>query len=95
MPCSFERWGDDLKALLGSFLKIVLASLIMGLLAFYLYQGLGLIMNPKGFLNQIIILALVILAAVLVYFILIRWMGIQEINDVLSSAKKRFLKSQN
>jgi putative peptidoglycan lipid II flippase len=86
--------GYDLKALLKSFLKIVLASLIMGLSAFYLYRGLGLVLNPHGFLNQIIILALTILAAILVYFILIRWLGIQEMNDVLNGVKKRFFKNQ-
>ncbi len=52
--------GYDLKALLRSFLKIVLASLIMGLSAFYLYRGLGLILNPEGIYNQITTLALVI-----------------------------------
>jgi len=82
--------GYDLKALLRSFLKIVLASLIMGLSAYYLYQGLGLILNTEGIYDQFIALALVILAAVLIYFFLIRWLGIQEMNDVLNSVKKRF-----
>jgi putative peptidoglycan lipid II flippase len=85
--------GYDLKALLGSFLKIVLASLIMGLLAFYLYRALGLILNPEGLYNQLTALALVIPVAALVYFFLIRWLGIEEMNDVLNSVKKRFFKN--
>jgi putative peptidoglycan lipid II flippase len=87
--------GYDLKALLRSFLKIVLASLVMGLSAYYLYQVLGLILNPVGLYNQFIVLALVILTAFLIYFFLIRWMGIQEMNDVLNGVKKRFFKTQN
>ncbi|OGP49870.1 MAG: murein biosynthesis integral membrane protein MurJ [Deltaproteobacteria bacterium RBG_13_43_22] len=82
--------GYDLRILLGSLIKIILASLIMGLLAYTLFQGLGLILNPEGILNQIISLGLVMLAAVSVYFLLIRWMGIQELDEVLGSLKKRF-----
>ena len=86
--------GYDLRTLLRSLIKILFASLVMGLLAHYFYQGLGLILSLKGLLNQIISLILVIALAVLVYFILIRWLGIQEINEVMGSLRKRFFKSQ-
>ena len=62
--------GYDLRVLFRSLLKITLASGVMGLAAFYLYRWLGLLLNPEGLLNQIIILALVITVAVGIYFFL-------------------------
>lgn len=85
--------GYDLRYLLSSLIKVILASLVMGFLASYLYQGIGLILNQRSLLNQIVSLFLVITLAGLSYFILVRWMGIQEINEVMGSLKKRFLKS--
>ena len=87
--------GYDLNYLFRSLIKIVLASFIMGMAAFYLYQTFGLFLNQKGVINEVISLALAMAAAVLVYFVLIRWLGIQELNEVVGSLKKRFLKSQN
>lgn len=85
--------GYDLRYLFRSLIKIVLASLLMGIAAFYLYQALGFFLNQKVMVNEIASLSLAMVAAVLIYFILIRWLGIQEINEVTESIKKRFLKS--
>jgi putative peptidoglycan lipid II flippase len=85
--------GYDLRVLLRSLLKITLASGIMGLAAFYLNRWLGLLLNPEGLFNQILILALVITIAVLIYFFIMRILGIREMNEVLESFKKRFIKN--
>jgi putative peptidoglycan lipid II flippase len=87
--------GYDLRYLLKSLSKIVLASLIMGAAAFYGYQTLGLFLNQQKLGSEIISMALVMGMAVLVYFILIRWLGIRELNEVVSSFKKRFFKSRD
>jgi putative peptidoglycan lipid II flippase len=84
--------GYDLRHLFKSFSKIVLASLLMGIAAFYIYQTLGAFLNQKGIVNEMVSLALAMAAAVLIYFVLIRWLGIQEINEVTGSLKRRFLK---
>ena len=86
--------GYDLRVLFRSLIKIIMASLVMGLSAYYVYRWLGLFLNPAGILNQIISLGLAMLWAVLVYFFLIRWLGIREMNEVLESFKKRFLKNK-
>ena len=83
--------GYDLRYLIGAFIKITLASLAMGLLAYYLYHVAGLIMDQRLLLNQIIALLLVMAVAVLVYFVLIRQLGIKEYQEVMGSLKKRFL----
>ncbi len=83
--------GYDLRYLIGAFIKIVLASAAMGLLAYYLYRTAGLILDQRLFLNQIIALVSVMAAAVLVYFVLIRWLGIKEYHEVVESLKRRFL----
>ncbi len=82
--------GYDLRVLFRSLFKIILASLIMGLSVYYLYRFLGLFLPPKGILNQIISLALVMTVAAGVYFFLIRLLGIRELNEVMESFKKRF-----
>ncbi|MBA4395212.1 MAG: murein biosynthesis integral membrane protein MurJ, partial [Desulfobacca sp.] len=86
--------GYDLRYLLTSLIKITLASLIMGLLAFGLYQVLGLFLNQQKLVNEILSLVLVMGLAVLAYFILIRWLGIQELNEVIGGFKRRFFKRQ-
>lgn len=86
--------GYDLQVLFRSLFKIILASLFMGLFARYLYQWIGRFLNPAGILNQTVSLSLAISAAVLIYFLLIRWLGIREMNEVLESFKRRFFKSQ-
>jgi putative peptidoglycan lipid II flippase len=85
--------GYDLGALFRSLIKISLASLIMGLSARYLYRWLGLLLKPEGILNQTVSLGLAILAAVLIYFLLIRWLGIREMNEVMEGFKRRFFKN--
>ncbi len=87
--------GYDLNYLFRSLIKIILASLLMGIGAFYFYQTLGLFLNQKGVVNEMVSLALSMAAAVFIYFVLIRWLGIQELNEVMEGFKKRFLKSQN
>jgi putative peptidoglycan lipid II flippase len=84
--------GYDLRVLFRSLFKIILASLVMGLSAYYAYRWFGLLLKPEGILNQTVSLGLAILAAVLIYFLLIRWLGIREMNEVLVSFKKRFFK---
>jgi putative peptidoglycan lipid II flippase len=83
--------GYDLRYLIGSFVKITLASAVMGLLAYYLYAAAGLILDQGLLLNQIIALLLVMTAAVLVYFALIRLLGIKEYQEVVAALKRRFL----
>jgi putative peptidoglycan lipid II flippase len=83
--------GYDLRYLAGSFLKIVLASAAMGIAASYLYAAGGLLVTHTTLINQAIVLILTIVAAVVVYFILIRWFGIRELHEVIGSLKKRFL----
>lgn len=86
--------GYDLRYLFRALGKIILASVVMGFLALGLYQRMGLILNQQGLVNQMISLFLVIGLAGLVYLVLIRWLGIKEINEVLDSLKKRVIKSQ-
>ncbi len=86
--------GYNLRYLLTSLFKIILASLAMGLVALGLYNGIGLILNQKGLVEQILSLFLVIGLSGLIYFVLIRWLGIKEINEVMGSLKKRLLRSR-
>ena len=87
--------GYDLRYLFRSLIKIVLASLIMGIAAFYLYRALGNLLDQQRLVNEIISLSLVMGIAVLIYFMLIRRLRIQELNQVTEVIKKRFLKDQN
>ncbi|MEW6186006.1 MAG: murein biosynthesis integral membrane protein MurJ [Thermodesulfobacteriota bacterium] len=86
--------GYDLKYLFRSLIKIVLASLVMGVGAWYLYQWLGRVMKAGGIVGEAFLLAVVMAAAVAVYFLLIRWLGVRELNEVLEGLKRRFLKKQ-
>jgi putative peptidoglycan lipid II flippase len=83
--------GYDLRYLIGSFIKITLASAVMGLLAYYLYQVAGLILDQRLLLHQMIALFLTIAVAALFYFAVIRWLGIKEYHEVLQGLKRRFL----
>jgi putative peptidoglycan lipid II flippase len=83
--------GYDLRYLIRSFIKIALASGAMGLLAYYLYRALGLILDQRLLLNQIIALFLVMAVAALFYFFVIRWLGIKEYHEVVEGLKRRFL----
>jgi putative peptidoglycan lipid II flippase len=83
--------GYDLRYLIGSFIKIVLASAAMGLLAYYLYGAVGLILDQRLLLDQIIALLLVMAVAALAYFALIRLLGIKEYEEVVAGLKRRFL----
>jgi putative peptidoglycan lipid II flippase len=83
--------GYNLRYLIGAFVKIALASLVMGLAAYYLYPIIGLLLDQRGLLNQTIALMSVMVVAVLVYFILIRWLGIKEYHEVVEGLKRRFL----
>jgi putative peptidoglycan lipid II flippase len=83
--------GYDLRYLAGSFIKITGASAAMGLAALYLYAvGSRLITHATVF-NQWLVLIVTIAVAVVVYFILIRWLGIKELHEVIGGLKKRFL----
>jgi putative peptidoglycan lipid II flippase len=83
--------GYDLRYLIRSFIKITLASAVMALLAYYLYRALGLILDQHLLLNQIIALLAVMGVAVLVYFVMIRRLGIKEFHEVVEGLKRRFL----
>ena len=82
--------GYNLRYLMGTFSKITLVSLAMGLLAYYLYHVVGLALDQCVLLNQVIALLSVMVVAVLVYFVLIRWLGIKEYYEVIGSLQKRF-----
>jgi putative peptidoglycan lipid II flippase len=83
--------GYDLRYLIGAFIKIILASAAMGLLAHYLYRLGGQILDQRLLLNQMIALFFIITVAALFYFVVIRWLGIKEYHEVLASLKRRFL----
>jgi putative peptidoglycan lipid II flippase len=83
--------GYDLRYLVRSLVKITLASLAMGLLAYYLHHVAGQILDQRLLLNQIIALLLVMAVAVSVYFALIRLLGIKEYQEVVAGLKRRFL----
>jgi len=86
--------GYDLRYLIGALIKITLASLVMGLFAYYLYHSFGLIMDQRLLLHQIISLMLVIALAVAVYFVLIRLLGIKEYQEVMETLKRKVLGSK-
>jgi putative peptidoglycan lipid II flippase len=86
--------GYNLRYLIGSFIKITFASAAMGLGAYYLYSLAGRILDQRLILNQLIALLVVMALAVLVYFILIRWLGIQEYHEVLETLRRKFLRSK-
>ena len=83
--------GYDLRYLAGSFIKITVASAAMGLTASYLYAAGSRLIAHATLLNQGLVLIVTIAVAVVVYFILIRWLGIKELHEVMGSLKKRFL----
>jgi putative peptidoglycan lipid II flippase len=83
--------GYDLRYLIGAFIKIILASAAMGILAHYLYHVASLILDQRLLLNQTIALLLVMAAAVLFYFAVIRLLGIKEYHEVMEGVKRRFL----
>jgi putative peptidoglycan lipid II flippase len=87
--------GYDLSILLKSWLKIMAASGIMGLAVFALYPALGLVLNQRSLMSEMISLVLVMAAAVLIYFVLIKLFGIKEMEEVLTSLKKRVFKREN
>jgi len=84
--------GYDLGTLFKSWLKIMIASGIMGLAVFALYPALGLLLNQRSMVGEMVSLVLVMAAAVLVYFVLIKLFGIKELEEVLASLKKRLFK---
>jgi putative peptidoglycan lipid II flippase len=86
--------GYNWRYLLTSMIKITFASLIMGLLTFRFHQTLGRLFNYERLGDEILALVLVIALAVSAYFLLIRWLGIKELNEVLESLKRRFIKAQ-
>jgi putative peptidoglycan lipid II flippase len=81
--------GYDLRYLFSSLFKIVLASAVMGILAYYLYEGAAFYLDHQRLIGQVISLALVIGLSVLVYFVLIRVLGIQEYKEVMAGIKRR------
>jgi len=87
--------GYDLRYLLYSLIKITFASLIMGLLAYRFHQTLGRFFNYQRLGDEILSLILVMALAVAAYLVMIRWLGIKELNEVLESLKRRFRKAQN
>ena len=83
--------GYDLRYLTGSFIKIIVASAAMGLAALYLYAAGSRLITHATVFNQGLVLIVTIAVAVVVYFILIRWLGIKELHEVIGGLKKRFL----
>jgi len=81
--------GYDLRYLFKSLLKITFASLAMGGLAYALNLGLGNLLGKPRLPGQMVALALVITAAGLFYFGLIRWLGIREFREILDKLKER------
>jgi putative peptidoglycan lipid II flippase len=81
--------GYALGNLFSSLIKIVLASAVMGFLAYYLYQGAASILDQQSLIGQVISLALVIGLSISVYFILIRLLGIREYKEVMAGLKRR------
>jgi putative peptidoglycan lipid II flippase len=86
--------GYNLRDLLKSFMKITLASAVMGLITFYLYWNLVLFFDRRFLIDQIISLSLAIAAAGGIYLLLIRLLGIQEANEVLGVLRKRLFKGR-
>jgi putative peptidoglycan lipid II flippase len=82
--------GYDLRYLIGAFIKIILASAAMGLVAYYLYHAASLVLDQRLLLNQMIALFFVIAVAALFYFVVIRWLGIKEYHEVWEGLKRRF-----
>jgi hypothetical protein len=67
----------------------------MGLLAYRFHQTLGRFFNYQRLGDEILSLILVMALAVAAYLVMIRWLGIKELNEVLESLKRRFRKAQN
>jgi putative peptidoglycan lipid II flippase len=83
--------GYNLRYLITAFVKITLASAAMGLVAYYVYPITGLIVVHHTLLTQTMALLLTIAVAALVYFMVIRRLGIKEYHEVVQSLKRRFL----
>lgn len=71
-----------------SSIKILCASLVMGVIAKLSYD----ILLKYVILNLVLILAIIIGAAV-VYFVLIYRMGIEEVDNMIDVVKKKFKRS--
>jgi putative peptidoglycan lipid II flippase len=82
--------GYDLRYLIGAFIKIILASAAMGLVAYYLYHAASLVLDQRLLLTQMIALFFIIAVAALFYFVVIRWLGIKEYHEVWEGLKRRF-----
>jgi len=82
--------GFDLRYLFKSLLKITGASLAMGGLAYVLNLGLEDLWGKPRLAGQMAVLALVITAAGVFYFGLIRWLGIREFKEILDKLKERW-----
>ncbi len=86
--------GYELRRLVEAFCKILLASAVMGAAAFGLHAGLGCFLDLTRIPAQALALALVIPAALLIYFGLIRRLGVKELDEVVTGLRRRFLKNQ-
>lgn len=85
--------GYDLAYLLRSLVKITLAALAMGSLAYYFYLGLKEFWGVQNLMSQGATLLIVIAVAVPFYFVTIRLLGIKEFGEVLEKLKGRLLKT--
>lgn len=85
--------GYDLGHLFLSLFKIVSASLIMGLGAWYLHQGLERLFGVGGVILQTLLLVVVMAAAVGVYFLGVRRMGVRELDEVVEGIRRRLNKA--
>lgn len=72
-------------------IKSALASLVMGVVAHFTYQGLYKILGI-GTLNNLISLVIAIILAVIVYIVLCYILGIDEIKDILNKAINKIKK---
>jgi putative peptidoglycan lipid II flippase len=81
--------GFDLRYLFISLIKITVASLAMGGLAYALNLQLGNLWGKPRLAGQMAVLGLVILAAGVFYFGLIHWLRIREFREILDKLKER------
>lgn len=81
--------GYDVRYLILSFFKILLAAAAMGVVAHLLYRAVGRGLDQGALIHQIATLIVVMGGAAIVYFALIRLFGIKEYREVAEAIKRR------
>lgn len=85
-----KKIGDfDISNISKSFIKIIIASILMGIVAKYFYSYIVSIFSP----NISLILSISIGASI--YFIIIYFMGIKELDNILNLTKNRLKQKSN